>query len=326
MKKDMNIQVLRIFSMIMILCCHFFNEMQNKIGNIMGQFFNVGVFIFLIISGYLFGKKKIDNIKSWYLRRAIRIFIPLWIWTFIVNILYLIFNKTNFISIKSIISYTFNLQGFFGATQGLEHLWFLTIIMICYLITPLLQYFRNKKPQYILIALFAISIGISFINTKIGRYVFLVLLYSLTYYYSYWNKNIFKIKNTVIAIIIILAMIVRILGNVYLDNTVIYTNFIVLITQTIIAICIFIWSKKIKLCIENKKILKIIDKLDEISLYVYIVHYIFCVGPIDIIDGFENKYYLIEVISTIIISIILAYILCKVCNLIVKYFRIGKKV
>ena len=41
------------------------------------------------------------------------------------------------------IAYIFNLQGFEIYVHGAEHLWYLTIIMICYLITPLLNKYKN---------------------------------------------------------------------------------------------------------------------------------------------------------------------------------------
>lgn len=47
MNKNVNISIARIISMFMILSCHFCNEMGNKIGNVLGQTFNVGVFIFI---------------------------------------------------------------------------------------------------------------------------------------------------------------------------------------------------------------------------------------------------------------------------------------
>ena len=42
------------------------------------------------------------------------------------------------------IVYIFNLQGFQIYVHGAEHLWYLTIIMICYLITPILNKYRRK--------------------------------------------------------------------------------------------------------------------------------------------------------------------------------------
>lgn len=46
MKKDINIQIIRIVAMFFILFCHFFNEIRNKLA-VLGQFFNVGFLYFL---------------------------------------------------------------------------------------------------------------------------------------------------------------------------------------------------------------------------------------------------------------------------------------
>lgn len=321
MKKEINIQLLRITSMFMILACHFFNELGNTFGNSLAQFFNVGVFIFIIISGYLFGKKNIDNVKEWYIKRGVRIFIPLWIWTIVVNIIYAIMGMQDKISIKYIVITILNLQGFFGTTLGLSHLWFLSVIMICYFITPILQKFRNqnfKKIFLILLGLMICSVAISFANKQIGRYLFICLVYVFAYYYSSLKLNIISVKNIYVYALIILAIILRIIGKKYLDNTIIYTNFIVLLTHTLIAMGIFILFKKININLKNKIILKLIDNIDNISLYVYIVHYIFCVGPIDIVNKWSYQS-ILEIILTIFLSTVIAFILWKICNKITKH-------
>lgn len=49
----------------------------------------------------------------------------------------------NHINLINWIAYIFDLQGFLIYVYGAEHLWYLTIIMICYLITPILN--KNKS-------------------------------------------------------------------------------------------------------------------------------------------------------------------------------------
>ena len=109
MKKNVNISIVRIVSMFMILICHFCNEMGNKLGSVLGQTFNVGVFIFIIISGYLFGKKNIDKPVNWIIKRIKKIMVPVWIWVAVVNIIYLM--KGIPLKFVGIISYIFDMQG-----------------------------------------------------------------------------------------------------------------------------------------------------------------------------------------------------------------------
>ena len=60
MKKDTSIQIIRIFSMTMIVICHLLSIMQNYYMIALSQFFSIGVYIFLFISGFLYGKKEIN--------------------------------------------------------------------------------------------------------------------------------------------------------------------------------------------------------------------------------------------------------------------------
>ena len=76
MKRDVSIQLIRILSMFLIIIgCHLISEFGNDILKKAGQIFNVGVYIFLFISGYLYGDKIIKNKKKWYFKRLKRILI-----------------------------------------------------------------------------------------------------------------------------------------------------------------------------------------------------------------------------------------------------------
>lgn len=52
-----SITYLRVFATILILCCHLVVTFDSRILQLSAQFFNVGVYLFLIISGYVYGKK-----------------------------------------------------------------------------------------------------------------------------------------------------------------------------------------------------------------------------------------------------------------------------
>ena len=80
MKQDNLIILLRVFAMILILVCHIVQEHSNEYIKMTAQFLNVGVSIFILISGYLYGTKKInENYVQWIIKRAKRILIPLYI-------------------------------------------------------------------------------------------------------------------------------------------------------------------------------------------------------------------------------------------------------
>ena len=126
------ISYLRVFSMILILLCHIVQEYDNLYIQMTAQIFNLGVPIFIIISGYLYGNKEInDKYTLWLIKRAKRILIPLYVFMFYLLIVNLI--QYNNIQIKNWLVYMFNIQGLQIYVHGAEHLWYLTIIMVCYL-------------------------------------------------------------------------------------------------------------------------------------------------------------------------------------------------
>ena len=53
----MSISIIRILGALFIFLCHACNESGSMVIGMLGQFFNVGVPIFFILSGYLHSQK-----------------------------------------------------------------------------------------------------------------------------------------------------------------------------------------------------------------------------------------------------------------------------
>lgn len=134
------ITLLRSISVLFIVSCHILQGYSNN----WAWIFNIGVSIFFCISAFLFGKSNIDNSLSWLKKRAVKILLPFYIYIFFVSIVIFIFDKPHF-SIKNEFIYLFSLQGLIGAYDGLNHLWFLTWILICYIFTPIMQKNDQRK-------------------------------------------------------------------------------------------------------------------------------------------------------------------------------------
>lgn len=79
--KITKISVVRIVGMFLIFATHLF---LGFYGSSLGYFFNVGVPLFFIISGYLYGKKEIKEPLNWYFRRFVKICIPMYIFVLLV--------------------------------------------------------------------------------------------------------------------------------------------------------------------------------------------------------------------------------------------------
>ncbi len=135
MERIKSITYLRAFSAVLIFFCHiFFIGINYNIS----MWLNIGVPIFFSVSAYLMAKKDLETgVKDFYLKRIKTIFIPyeIYLWA-VILVLFLIGQVPKK---SAIITYSLGLSGFSrDSVLGLGHFWFITILLICYLITPVL--------------------------------------------------------------------------------------------------------------------------------------------------------------------------------------------
>lgn len=122
--------------MFSIVFCHLAGFLNISA---LAQFLNFGVYLFLFISDFLYANKEINNYKQWYFSRLKKLLIPFYIFSIPIIILYYCYN---YINVLEIIKYTFCMQGInfiaefipFSKIEPLGNLWFITIIILCYLI------------------------------------------------------------------------------------------------------------------------------------------------------------------------------------------------
>lgn len=313
LKKDISIEVFRVMAMIFIILCHLVQELNSNIIEVTASFFNVGVFMFLFISGYLYGNKEIINIPKWLIRRFLRLQIPIWIFVIPVFIVYAFEGTFKW---KYVWIHLLDLQSFFGTGVGLTHLWFVTVIMICYLLTPILiackKHMRMEIPLCITIL---VALLITALDGKIGQYIF----YIVTYLWGFAYKNIKKlhIKNGMNIVVMCIIVLIRIVGKIILDGSVVYDVIIVSVTQILISFMLFI-----VICAFENSLKKsaLLEFLDNISYYIYISHYVFMVGPVRLM-GCSNIFF--SIIVTIVASLITAIYLQKVTEMLSKRFRVS---
>lgn len=104
---------------------------------------------------------------------------------FLLLLLVIHFLRHNEIIIKSWIVQVFCLEGLEYYVHGAEHLWFITIILLCYIITPFLDYLRFNisarinKILYMLCLFLCIYVTFR-INKQVGIYLLKVNI-------SYWH-------------------------------------------------------------------------------------------------------------------------------------------
>ena len=128
------ISFIRFISIILVLICHVLQAMNNR-----GcYYFNIGVYFFLFISGYIYAKKGIDNFILFYKKRFIKLLIPYYFLIFIILIVDIKTGET--ITIKGLLSSLMCLQWYGYSIPQCGHLWYISCILFCYILIPLLQW------------------------------------------------------------------------------------------------------------------------------------------------------------------------------------------
>lgn len=101
------ISYLRVAAMTSIVVCHFMQALDNH----WAWVFNIGVQVFLLMSGFLYGHKHITGWWQWYRRRFIRIYVPFILFFITIVPLYAVSGQIKAINI---FSYIANIQWFMG--------------------------------------------------------------------------------------------------------------------------------------------------------------------------------------------------------------------
>lgn len=152
---------LKGFAILAVIFSHlgYFLFADNRFTYPMSTIGGVAVNIFLFLSGYgltISQQKNKLSIKNFYLKRLVRIFVPMWIsLLFILLLDFFILNKTYPIGslLQNIAGYVPSNDLFLDINSPL---WYFTLIVFYYLIFPIL--FKNKYPILSAIAILLISI------------------------------------------------------------------------------------------------------------------------------------------------------------------------
>jgi len=281
--RDTAISIIRVLAFLSIITCHIMQYYDCELA----WWFNVGVQIFLCISGYLYGKKEIADNLAFYKKQFVKILVPYYIVVVTAIIAQLIFARTE-ISIAHIAKALLVC----GTLNGGEHLWFIPTILFCYLLTPLFNKINNlifeKRYPILWIVLFFVVLNI---GVEIFIKYFNPAWISCFYFGHVLGKNEIKqrIKSTTYKSIIYVSAFGLVTTQISIDY-ILYLEMPGIIGtlynamcdygHTFLGIAIVVFLHDIFTKIEFPKLfLKPISFLDVISYEGYLVHQFFVFGP-----------------------------------------------
>ncbi len=282
-KKDYSISIIRLISLISIVVCHIFQYYNISLA----WNFNIGVQLFLIISGFLYGLKFKNANAGTVWKNFKKIFFDYYIFIILAIILNLVFNISG-IDFKRIILMFF----FAGNIKGVEHLWYVPLILFCYLEIPFLSFFKSKIQKNKLKNLYKIIflIIVVIINSLIFSYfnAAWVLCFNYAYLFAEEIKDIKKyfVRYNIIGIVLValihgLRCFTNIFDNMSRINQYININDFI---KTLTAIVLFITLYFLFSFIKYKDKIKFLDFADKYSYDVYLTHQIFILGPLSLLS------------------------------------------
>lgn len=296
--RDPVISLSRILGMIFIVICHIISFYPFIPGHaILGRFFNCGVYLFIFISGYLYGGKAVHGFGKWYAKRILTVALPAIIVSAFTIVAFFVVG--NPVSVSTIVVYMLDLEGltflngrFFGGLfseiSALVPLWFTTVIMLCYLLVPLLQAITSKIRRMTLFTVLLFVIGLVATVALSGILnLSYFLLFSLGYCLGKL-KFLDKVNTPIMimgTVLFVLAVIGRVVLHKYYDGSRLYIEYVsishFIVGNWFVLLIAYVYKRKATM-VSRLADWKATRVLDDYSFYVYLVHGIFIAAPFNL--------------------------------------------
>lgn len=292
---DFSVSLCRVIGMLMVVACHVATAYDMSA---IAQLLQVGVQLFLLISGYLYSNKKIGSPGSWLKNRFLRINIPCYIWVVLMFAVGAVFFGE--LSLGMLGLSAVSMQGYYHfltflpaipVIRGTSHLWFITVLAISYLLMLVVKYREDKnqgkqEKQWFFGGL-VLSVLLGFIGVR-ADYIWIFF----AGYYLGRRKTDFNGRNYVLSTVAMVATLAaRLLLKRYCDangDNNLYLYVVIPLAYNAMAIWLFITIKMAygKMALVQKmaqgKCGSVIRWLDGMSFYIYITHYAFSEEPLDV--------------------------------------------
>ena len=200
-KRIIGLDILRVIGVIFIFCYHFtvdYIYRGNGTDSLMpgiNYFFNVmarpaSLFLF-IISGYalMYNKEDTISLKQYYLKRFKGLYIPFYVAYTLMTCLYFFVNNgitASFVQPWKFIYTILGIDGMMFQVEANFYLigeWFMSCIVICYAVYPLLAWLLKKAKFITLAVLLIISNVMLFVYNPFQINVLMNPLFVLVYFY-----------------------------------------------------------------------------------------------------------------------------------------------
>ena len=313
-KRDLSISFVRMLAMMFIVICHVMQYYDMELA----WWFNVGVQIFLCISGYLYGRKRILDILVFYRKNFVKILIDYEIVVFAAVAATVLFTDT-VITVEEIAEAVLTVSTIAGGA----HLWFIPTILMCYLLTPLYErIFSRAEQSHKLLVPAAVLLFV--MNELVFRQMFsyfnaawvncYLIGFALRRFqqYRFWYTGSAWLLTLTGAVCISIQASVRYLQLITLTDA--WRPFYYPVCDyghVFLGVALFCSGRVLLRPFCNINLIQRILRLsDRYSYQIYLTHHFFILGPLSLMALTANSY--VNVVLILLLTVLTAVLLQKI--------------
>ena len=321
-ERSIKLDYIRVLACLMIVTCHYF-LFSNLNGGIGRNLAGIGNVVFFMLSALLYGSRfhdtmcgDADNPKYESIIFIIGKFLKLGsvLWPFLIVLvgLYIIYDvKFSWFNV----GLNFAFLGYLGKLPGNGHLWFLTVLLACYVEYVILRHIQVQKQWlswFLLIGMCFIMLLLELVGIP-GNAFAILGLYGFVFLQANWLTYLSKSLRLWQAAIGIVSLIVLL----WLDYNGLYEKSRILFFLLhdfggliLVIMCYRYMPEK------NNHVVSLLSSL---GFEIYIVHHTLCAGPFVWVAQL-TQYHIINYAILIISSLVLACILHLIAKKLYQYF------
>lgn len=292
--------------MMLIVLCHIAQCYDLQIAWLL----NVGVQIFFFMSGFLYGRLDITGSPyNFYKKRFVKVYLPYYIFLTIVIVIYAVFRLCKF-NAQQILLYLLNLQWFSTPIDGLNHLWFLTVLMVGYLLTPWVKRLIDKHPVWFMLVFVVCCVAEFVLVKKFYSFCAWVTLYFAGMLFGHYYSK--KTSNFVLFISAIALTVLLVLYKPDWLTQYEFRHHVVWLHWTLGLFLFTFLFRFLPLIVKADKKHSLIKHLDSISYEVYLVHHPLILGPLSLM--FVTRFAWLNVLIMLLTVYLLSRALHYICS------------
>jgi len=326
-KRNSNIEILRILSMIFIVISHYsvhngveLNSVSYSFNKYLLEIFNlgnIGVIIFVLITGYFLIEQK--EIK---LKKIFSLYLQVLFYSLGIYFILLVIGKESF-SVTQLIKCAFPIT--------FKEYWFLSVYVLLYIFSPFINKFLNNLTEqefinylFVCLLIFSVLPTITALDFYANYLIQFILFYSLGAYLKRFPNNILINNKKINLCIFIGSSLILLISPIAFDLLSTKSSFFVgksvyLFNRTsIVAIC---FSVSLLVMFVSKKIKtsNIINSISSCVLGVYLISDNNFIRKILWIDLLKNGNYVNS--NLFILHFIVSILICFFICLLMEYIR-----